>query len=50
MLSFVTDPIFQKQNLIDIPLSIKASLDLSQIIESSGSIYQNAKKLSHAAQ
>jgi hypothetical protein len=43
---FVTNPLFQTSNWLDIPLGKKASRDLEIIIELSGQIKKNAERLS----
>jgi hypothetical protein len=45
IMSFVTNPLFQTQNLMDIKLGAKASSDLAVIIELSGTIRKNAERL-----
>ena len=44
--SFVTNPMFQTSNWLDVPLGKKASRDLESIIELSGSIKKSAERLS----
>lgn len=47
---FVTNPLFQTSNWLDIPLGKKASRDLDSIIELSGQIKKNAEKLNKPTQ
>lgn len=46
IVSFVTNPLFEKPNWIDIKLGARASYDLEAIIDLSGTIRKNTERLS----
>lgn len=50
VVSFVTNPLFQTSNLMDLKLGAKASRDLDAMIELSGVIRKNAERLSKIQQ
>lgn len=50
VVNFVTNPLFQTPNLMDIKLGAKASRDLDTLIELSGTIRKNAERLSKPQQ
>lgn len=50
IISFVSNPLFQTPNWIDIKLASKASRDLETIIELSGTIKKNAERLNKPTQ
>ncbi|HYG80554.1 MAG TPA: hypothetical protein VD861_09215 [Pyrinomonadaceae bacterium] len=47
---FVTNPLFEKANLVDIQLAMKARRDLDDIIEVCGRLKKNSEELGRAAE
>jgi hypothetical protein len=48
IMSFATNPLFQKANVVELDLANKASLDLAGIIEQSGKLKETAARLNKA--
>jgi hypothetical protein len=46
---FAHNPVFKQANVVDAQLSVKARLDLEEIIDLSGQVMKNSEKLSKAA-